>query len=185
LIIRMIEYGFKLKNKIILQKSNPNPEAAQKRFMQNNEVIYFLTKTNNYNFDMDCFRIKYKHKNPVSTSPKHHRLLTDRRIANKSASLKNPLGKVPSSIEVFEDFIYQGKRNGLDKAFELHNSTFPVELVDRFAEACLEKGVGLDPFCGSGTTLESIVMHGGFAVGYELQPQYIEYCKKRLSALEV
>jgi len=135
---------------------------------------------------MDCFRIKYKHKNPVSTSPKHHRLLTDRRIANKSASLKNPLGKVPSSIEVLEDFIYQGKRNGLDKAFELHNSTFPVELVDRFAEACLEKGdFGCDPFAGSGSALESIVKHLGFAIGYELQPQYIEYCKKRLSALEV
>lgn len=178
LIIRMIDYGFKLKNKIILQKSNPNPESAQRRFMQNNDIIYFLTKTNDYKFDMDCFRIKYKDDNPVSNAPKHHRLLTDRRIAHKPASLKNKLGKVPSSVEVLENFVYQGnknkdRKNGTDN-FELHNSTFPVELVDRFAEACLENGdIALDNFCGAGSALVSMVNHGAFAIGYELQPQYI------------
>jgi len=190
LIVRMLDYGFKLKNKIIWKKGNPNPEACQRRFMQNNEVIYFLTKTNNYKINMDCFRIPHRDKNPVSNAPKHHRLVTDTRIAHKSASLKNPLGKVPSSVEVLEDFVITSQRkkqrkNGTEP-YELHNSTFPVELVDRFAEACLDhKDLALDMFCGSGTTLESIVKHGGYAVGYELQPLYIEYCKERLSALEV
>jgi site-specific DNA-methyltransferase (adenine-specific) len=42
-------------------------------------------------------------------------------------------------------------------------------------------GLVLDPFAGSGTTLEAAVTEGFRAVGVEREPQYAELCVQRLS----
>lgn len=42
-------------------------------------------------------------------------------------------------------------------------------------------GLVLDPFAGSGTTLEACVLEGMRAVGVELDPQHVELCRARLS----
>jgi DNA modification methylase len=35
-------------------------------------------------------------------------------------------------------------------------------------------------FCGAGSTLVSIVNHGGYAIGYDVQPEYLEMTRKRI-----
>ena len=45
--------------------------------------------------------------------------------------------------------------------------------------------VVLDPFCGSGTTGEVSIMYGRDFIGIELNPEYIELAKKRLSEVQM
>jgi site-specific DNA-methyltransferase (adenine-specific) len=42
-------------------------------------------------------------------------------------------------------------------------------------------GVVLDPFAGSGTTLESAILEGFHAIGIEREPDYADLCVQRLS----
>jgi DNA modification methylase len=53
--------------------------------------------------------------------------------------------------------------------------------VDKFSQACLSPGdCGLDMFCGSGSTLLSVINHGGYAIGYDIQPEYLDMTRKRI-----
>jgi hypothetical protein len=48
---------------------------------------------------------------------------------------------------------------------------------------CPPGGVVLDPFCGSGTSLEAAVYHGRRAVGIDVRPCQVELSRKRVSGV--
>lgn len=61
-----------------------------------------------------------------------------------------------------------------------HVAMFPKELIRRPIDACCPPGgVVLDPFCGSGTTLEYCFEHDIDAIGIEINPDYEPLIKKR------
>lgn len=62
-----------------------------------------------------------------------------------------------------------------------HFATFPTKLVEPCVLAgCPEGGVVLDPFAGSGTTLQVARDLGRAAIGIELNREYIKLIEKRL-----
>ena len=62
-----------------------------------------------------------------------------------------------------------------------HFAVFPKDLVSLCVQAgCPEDGIVLDPFCGSGTTLEVAWEHNRHYVGIELNIDYIPLIQKRL-----
>ena len=62
----------------------------------------------------------------------------------------------------------------------LHPATFPMELALDFVEFFTKPGdMVLDPFAGTGTTLEAAERIGRRAVGIELNPQFAEFAKSR------
>jgi site-specific DNA-methyltransferase (cytosine-N4-specific) len=64
---------------------------------------------------------------------------------------------------------------------DAHFATFPEELVSRcIAAGCPEGGTVLDPFAGSGTTLDVARRMGRRAVGIELNRAYCELADRRL-----
>ncbi|MBL9121299.1 MAG: site-specific DNA-methyltransferase [Phycisphaerae bacterium] len=69
---------------------------------------------------------------------------------------------------------------------EAHFATFPTALVDPCLRAGSREGdVVLDPFCGAGTTgVVAAKLQRSF-VGIELNPDYLELAKKRLSGAGV
>ena len=76
-------------------------------------------------------------------------------------------------------FTYQ-KRDTRDK--NLHPATFPLSMSRRIIELFTHEGeLVIDPFVGSGTTLVSAQDLNRNAVGFDLQKQYIDLCKSRLS----
>ena len=84
-----------------------------------------------------------------------------------------------SQIGVWE-FYFEG-RDIRDK--EVHPATFPIALAKRVIELFTHEGeLVLDPFIGSGTSLVAARDLNRNAVGFDLQPKYIELCKKRLAA---
>jgi len=76
-------------------------------------------------------------------------------------------------------FFYE-KRDIRDK--DLHPATFPIALATRVIELFTHKGeLVLDPFVGSGTTLVAAQDLDRNAVGFDLQPDYVELSSSRLN----
>lgn len=63
-----------------------------------------------------------------------------------------------------------------------HPAPFPVELPHRLINLYSYEGdVVLDPFCGSGTTAIAAVQNNRNYICYDINPDYIELSKKRIS----
>lgn len=83
-----------------------------------------------------------------------------------------------SQLGVWE-FFYEG-RDIRDKT--VHPATFPISLARKVIDLFSHRGeLVLDPFVGSGTTLLAAQDGDRNAVGFDLQPRYIELCNERLS----
>jgi len=66
-----------------------------------------------------------------------------------------------------------------------HPAPFPVELPQRLIELYTYRGdLVVDPFCGSGSTLVAARRCGRDAVGYDLDPAYVELARARLAGDE-
>jgi len=67
-----------------------------------------------------------------------------------------------------------------------HPAMFPVELPSRLIRMFTYHGeTVVDPFVGSGTTLEAAHAAGRSGVGVELNPRYIAACKSRVPQLQI
>jgi DNA modification methylase len=65
---------------------------------------------------------------------------------------------------------------------EAHFATYPPDLIQPCVLAgCPEGGTVLDPFNGSGTTGQVALQNGRKYIGIELNSEYIELTKRRLS----
>jgi site-specific DNA-methyltransferase (adenine-specific) len=63
-----------------------------------------------------------------------------------------------------------------------HPAPFPVELPQRLIELYTFEGdLVVDPFLGSGSTVVAAERTGRHAIGYDLDPAYVELAKARLS----
>ena len=60
-----------------------------------------------------------------------------------------------------------------------HKATYPIELVEKCFQVHQPKRV-LDPFMGSGTTLEAARLNGIEAVGFDIDERYCEIAAKRM-----
>jgi site-specific DNA-methyltransferase (adenine-specific) len=66
-----------------------------------------------------------------------------------------------------------------------HPAPFPVELPQKLMELYTYRGdLVVDPFCGSGTTLVAATRCGRDAVGYDLDPAYVDIARARLAGDE-
>ena len=64
---------------------------------------------------------------------------------------------------------------------QLHPATFPLALPTFFIKAMTKPGdVVLDPFAGSGTTLQAAEQLGREWIGFEIVEDYVEICRERI-----
>lgn len=79
--------------------------------------------------------------------------------------------------------VWQFNYLGLDiRDKTVHPATFPISLAARVISLFTHEGeLVLDPFVGSGTTLVAAQELGRNAVGFDLQPSYVDLCRQRLS----
>jgi methylase of polypeptide subunit release factors len=62
----------------------------------------------------------------------------------------------------------------------MHPTVKPVALVeDAFKDVSKRKGIALDPFCGSGTTIIAAEKTGRRARAVELEPKYVDVAVRR------
>ncbi len=65
-----------------------------------------------------------------------------------------------------------------------HQTEKPLPLMRALVQICEPGGNILDPFCGSGSTLEAAILEGYTATGIELVPHYAEIAKRRIATGE-
>lgn len=62
----------------------------------------------------------------------------------------------------------------------MHQTQKPIEVMRQVVQLCSPGGMILDPFCGSGSTLEAARLEGYSAVGVEASPQIAKTAADRL-----
>jgi site-specific DNA-methyltransferase (adenine-specific) len=78
-------------------------------------------------------------------------------------------------------YFYCAKADASERRNSKHPTVKPLALMRYLCRlVCPPDGIVLDPFCGSGTTLEAARLEGFGAIGCELNAEYIQDCKERL-----
>lgn len=203
--------GWYLRSDIIWFKANPQPESVKDRCTKSHEYIFLLTKNAKYYYDADAiaeiatgydgrkdtmFKGSVKNYNGVMPDGKPQ---TFAQRGHERWRYKNlqPDGQLLNSFHISrangeKDKIYP-IRNKRDvwkvntRGFKgAHFAVYPPELIIPCVLAGSKIGdTILDPFNGSGTTGEVAVSLGRNYIGCELNPEYIEITKERLSKIQL
>ena len=171
--------GWYLRQDIIWHKPNPMPESVTDRCTKAHEYVFLLSKSPTYYFDADAIKEPSVTNDPRRPYTSKGAKDLDGREEWKSGERRD--GK---------DFTKRNRRSVwtvTTKPYKgAHFATFPPDLI----EPCIlagapENGIVLDPFMGSGTTAAVATKLGRFAMGCELNPDYIELIRERLGGAVV
>ena len=142
--------------------------VAAKRFYspRNEKFIWYVKNSDDYVFNLDDVRdpnVKYPNQ-------------------KKNGKLKcNTIGKNPMDVWQFPKVTSGQKRSSKERTS--HPAQFPVAVIDRIIKASSNAGdLVLDPFLGSGTTIEVALANGRLAVGFELKEEYVEMAVRRIES---
>jgi len=125
-----------------------------KGFSPRHDDILFFNKTANFKFNLDNIRIPQKYYRQRN----------------------NMAGANPGDVWQFSHIHYSSPER------EKHPTQKPEALIERMVLASSDEGdLVLDPFSGSGTTLRVCQVLNRNCIGFELNPNYIEIIKRRLS----
>lgn len=172
--------GWYLRQDIIWSKQNPMPESVKDRCTRSHEYIFLFSKSARYYFDADA--IKQPSKSSTIARIATHSVVGGRKRQQINES-SDPMFRHNTNRE----YEYTGRANkrsvwevATTPFKEAHFATFPEDLiVPCILSGCPAGGLVLDPFNGSGTTRIVANKLGRNAIGFELNPQYIEIENRR------
>jgi len=209
LLLGLAADGWIVRNKVIWAKTNPLPSSVTDRLSLSYEVVYFLTRSPRYFFDLDAIREPHRSdaakraRPPLNLTPDWAgplaATLGGLRRARAAGTPGHVLGKNPGDVWQIATHGYKGA----------HFATFPEALVRRpilatcpqaVCTACgqpwrskarllvpcgcgapTRPGVVLDPFFGSGTVGVAAQKLGRDWIGIELNPAYVRLAEARLA----
>lgn len=187
--LAMIDAGWVLRSDVIWHKPNPVPESALDRPTRSHEHVFLFSRARHYFYDADAIRTPLKPKTLTTyTSTRRVPENADPMVASHNIARDVPVRKPRLATN--------GKHAGANArdvwtiASEPydgeHFAAFPRELARRCIVAGSRPGdIVLDPFAGTGTTLEVAARLGRSAVGIELSPTYADLITKRLAGLQL
>jgi DNA modification methylase len=168
--------GWYLRQDIIWSKPNPMPESVRDRCTKAHEYIFLLTKSERYYYDSEAIKetsVTFGRQAPASScGPKHDGVDRGWDGVPRTGDSYNRPYRNRRSVWTVASKPFAGS----------HFATYPQKLI----EPCILAGspVGgtiLDPFFGAGTT--GLVAHklNRNAIGCELNPDYVEIARNRLT----
>lgn len=164
--IAMTDRGWILRNEIIWQKPNAMPCSVKDRFTVDFEKFFFFTKNPKYYF----MQIKEPAKLPTVRS-----IYGKQKEGNNNPAYSGRVYIANGSRNARTTWSIPPKASG-----EEHCAMFPPALIDIPIRACCPPGgIVLDPFCGSGTTLQYCREHDINAIGIELNPEYEDIIRRK------
>ena len=194
--------GWYLRQDIIWAKPNPMPESVTDRCTKAHEYLFMFAKSERYFYDQEAI------KEPMSMSsverlsqPNLENQEGSDRVPGKTNGNMKAVGKIDKqrghgrrhagfndrwdAMEKEEQC--SGMRNKrtvwtipTQPYSEAHFATFPPKLIEPCILAgCPSGGLVLDPFAGSGTTIQVAQQLGRRGVGIELNPAYITLADTR------
>lgn len=168
--------GWYLRSDIIWHKPNPMPESVTDRPTKSHEHIFLLSKSSKYYYDHEAI------KEPVVTESGGKGI---RFGGTKYGDSDDPKHATKSG-NIYDGAETRNKRDvwtvptkGYNGA---HFAVYPTALVEPCILAGSREGdTVLDPFSGSGTTGVVALRNGRNYLGCELNPDYAEISRKRIS----
>ena len=168
------EAGWWLRSDCIWSKPNPMPESVTDRPTKAHEYVFLLTKSARYWWDAEAVKEPATGQAPGNTSPQKH---DDGQKRNRT---KAGLARVQATDARNLRTVWTIATQPFHGA---HFATFPEALAERCILAgCPDGGTVLDPFTGSGTTGVVAVRHGRSFVGCELNPDYADMARRRVTS---
>ena len=159
------EHGLRLRNRIIWHFEHGL--HCSNRLSGRHETILWLTKGDDYTFNLDPIRVPSKYP-----EKKHFK-------GPKAGQLSgNPLGKNPGDVWIIPNV----KSNHVEKTD--HPCQFPVELVERLVLSLTEPGDAVfDPYMGVGSSVIAAVKHGRIGYGCDVVGDYVDIAWDRVHQL--
>ena len=177
--------GWYLRSDIIWHKPNPMPESVRDRPTKSHEYVFLLTKSPKYYYDHVAVKVEASSATIERNKHKYNG-------AFKNQFLGTPNEKRWQEGRLIENptFAQDGKANRRSvwtiptKSFKgAHFAVMPEALVEPCVLAGSQEGdTVLDPFTGSGTVAVVANRHGRNFIGTELNPEYAEIARERITA---
>ncbi len=188
LAIKMLDYGWILRNDIIWHKPNAMPDSCKDRFTVDYEHLYFYTKIEKgYYFKTQYEDFKTQRKVNTSCKQKENsgkaKILTDSKMVRhglEGSTLNDPSkwsdkGRIMRTTWDINTKPFRGA----------HVAPYPEKLIETPIDACCpQEGIVLDIFMGSGTTGVVAKKQGKNYIGIELNKEYIEIADQRIREVE-
>lgn len=153
-------------NEIIWDRRVPSMGGTTRRFSSVHDTIGFFAKSKKYYFDLDAVRVPY---DPETKKARTRSIFIGKKWLE--------MGYNPKDVWSISRLHRQHKER------EDHPTQKPLEVIERMVKAtCPENGVVLDPFAGSGTTVEACVANNRNCLAFEINPNYCEIIRKRIKA---
>ncbi len=178
--------GWILRSDIIWHKPNAMPSPVRNRPTTDHEYVFFLTKSDDYYYDVDAIRephVTFSEKSRMKGGRNHFFRRNSTPESGKNggqANLHNgrwdqafhPKGRNKRTVWSIP----------LSKFREAHFAVFPETLVETCVLAgCPAGGIVLDPFMGSGTTAVVARRLNRDFVGIDCNPAYVQMAQRRLA----
>ena len=168
------ESGWYLRSDIIWQKTSILPESVKDRCTKSHEYIFMLTKSQNYYYNAKAI------KEPTVSKDNYTR---DRDNPNNKTN--TTAGRSRMGGMKHNNYETRNKRSVWTMAphvsKDYHFATYPKELpMNCIKASCRENGLVLDPFVGSGTTVQVAEILGRKSVGIDIQHKYLDLCLKKI-----
>jgi len=154
-------------NEIIWDRRVPSMGGTTRRFTSVHDNIGMFAFSKDYYFNLDPVRVPYDAVTKKARS---------RKLFEGSKWLE--LGYNPKDLWSVSR-LHRQHAERVD-----HPTQKPLEIIERMVLAsCPPGGRVLDPFMGSGTTAVACARHGRQFVGYEVNPDYCEIARQRLTEI--
>ena len=166
--------GWYLRSDIIWHKPNPMPESVTDRPTKSHEYVFLMTKSARYFWDADAVAESSHYPGDNRALRTDTRKSVDVMCMDGGSRFRtgNPAGKTRNIRTVWTI--------PTESYAAAHFATFPTALAERCIRAGSAAGdTVLDPFAGSGTTLQVARGLGRNAIGIELNPEYCKLIEKR------
>jgi len=176
--------GWYLRQDIIWHKPNPMPESVRDRCTKAHEYIFMLSKSARYYYDQEAIKEpaiyaglpgqdKSGYKDAKQYNGKHSD--KQRGHSRRHAGFNDRWDAMPKGEQCGGMRNKRSVWNIATKPYSgAHFATFPPEIPERCIKAGSKVGdIILDPFAGSGTTLEIAKRLGRAYIGIELNSEYV------------
>jgi len=170
-LLMMLAMGWIINDKIIWQKTDPQPTSPFNRTICSYEYIYHFTKNKEFVYNRD-----WLDEIPDET-------ITTYNHAESAYQLKSLASKVKNSLITTHKSSTAGIRKKCEERgfYCTHNATYPIDIPLYCILASTRPGdTVLDICTGTSVTGEAAVQIGRKYIGYDTNNQYIEVSKVRL-----
>lgn len=199
--------GYYLRQDIIWAKGSCMPESVTDRCTKSHEYIFLFSKSKKYYYDYEAImepcadqsRKNYQAGGRVGGQNKNR---NDNDLSERSKTwqprTKNLQydSQTPNTMHINREIGIPDKQYTVRNKRDVwhvntcpdpcaHFAVYPEKLIEPCILAgCPKDGVVLDPFMGSGTTAKVAQRFDRHYVGFEINPEYVEIAKKKLSAVQ-